>query len=296
MKYDALLIAGPTAGGKSALALQLARTHGGVIVNADSMQVYAEAPILTAQPSATDRAAVPHLLYGHVSVHRPYSTGEYARDAALALEQARAMGKLPIFTGGTGLYFTALTDGLAEIPPVPDAVRRAARALADEIGPQELHRRLAARDPATAARLRPTDPQRVTRAWEVLEATGTPLVEWQARKGPPVLKDMRPGKFVLDLPRPILRQRIADRFAAMVDGGGLEEARALAGIDPSLPAAKLLGLRALQALAAGTMERDAALARAITDTHQFAKRQMTWFRGQMADYSWIATLDSNLVA
>jgi tRNA dimethylallyltransferase len=296
MNFDAVLIAGPTASGKSAAALALAEKLNGVVINADSMQVYAEAPILTAAPDAAARARAPHLLYGHVSVREAYSTGRYAADAARALDQARAMGRIPIFTGGTGLYFTALTHGLSDMPAIPDAVRAATRALLDRIGAEALHARLAERDPETAAGLRPTDPQRVARAFEVLEATGTPLAQWQRRAGRPVLDGLKLAKFVIDMPRPLLRRRIAERFEAMVDGGGLAEAAALAGLDPALPAARLLGLRPLQALAAGKMSRAAALERAITDTRQFAKRQMTWFRGRMSDYDWVDGTDSNLIA
>jgi tRNA dimethylallyltransferase len=295
MSVEAVLIAGPTASGKSALALALAEALDGVVINADSMQVYREAPILTAAPRQEDRARAPHLLYGHVSVNDPYSVGRYGVDATRALEMVRAQGRLPIFTGGTGLYFMALTEGLAEIPTTPAAVREAARALAKAIGPVALHARLAARDPATAASLRPTDTQRVTRAWEVLEATDVPLSEWQRCKGRPVLAGRTQARFVLDVPREVLRARIAERFAAMVAGGGVAEAAALAGLDPMLPAARLLGLRPLQALAAGEMTEEEALARAITDTRRFAKRQMTWFRRRMADYQWVDGSNSNII-
>jgi len=295
MNFDAVLIAGPTASGKSALALALAQKLGGVVINADSMQVYREAPILTAAPDARARACVPHLLYGHVSALDAYSAGRYGADAATALAQAQAMGRLPIFAGGTGLYFTALTEGLSAMPAVAPAVRHAARALVDRIGPQALHARLAERDPVTAAQLRPTDPQRVARAWEVLEATGTPLAQWQRLKGRPVLAGLKLARFVLEVPRQTLRQRIAERFAAMADSGGLEEAVALLGLDPDLPAARLLGLRPLQALAAGQMSRQDALTRAITDTRRFAKRQMTWFRHRMSDYNWINGVESNII-
>jgi tRNA dimethylallyltransferase len=296
MNFDAVLIAGPTASGKSAAALALAQRLNGVVINADSMQVYAEAPILTAAPDAAARARAPHLLYGHVGVRDAYSTGRYAADAARALDEARSMGRIPIFTGGTGLYFTALTEGLSDMPAIPDHVRAATRALLEGIGPEALHARLAQRDPETAAGLRPTDPQRVARAFEVLEATGTPLAQWQRRAGTPVLAGLRLARFVIDMPRPLLRRRIAERFEAMVDGGGLAEAAALAGLDPALPAARLLGLRPLQALAAGKMSRAAALERAITDTRRFAKRQMTWFRGRMSDYNWLDGSKSNLIA
>ncbi len=295
MSFDAVLIAGPTASGKSAQALALAEEIGGVLINADSMQVYREAPVLTAQPSAAERARVPHLLYGHVSVMDVYSVGSWRDDAMAALAQARAMQRAPIFVGGTGLYFMALTDGLAEVPPTPPKIRDAARALLDDIGVEALHARLTDRDPLTASRLRPSDPQRVLRAFEVFEATGRPLVEWQNAPAAPVLKDKRIAAFVLDPPRPELRARIATRFEAMVDQGGLDEARNLLGLDPGLPAAKLLGLRPLQALAEGTLTRAEALDAAITATRQFAKRQMTWFRHRMPHYIWFDPLVSNII-
>ncbi len=249
MKFDAVLIAGPTASGKSQAALELAGKIGGVIINADSMQVYAEAPILTAQPGAADKARVPHLLYGHVHAREVYSVGRWREDAMAAMKQLE--GRTPVFAGGTGMYFGALTDGLADIPPTPPEIRDAARALLDDIGVEALHARLAARDPLTASKLRPSDPQRVLRAFEVWEATGRPLAEWQEQPGAPVLKNARIAAFVLDPPRAELRARIATRFEAMLEAGGLDEARWLEGLDPGLPAAKLLGLRPLQALAAG---------------------------------------------
>ena len=296
MKCDAVLIAGPTASGKSAAAQALAEHIGGVVINADSMQVYREAPILTAQPDAAVRGRVPHLLYGHVSAREVYSVGRYAEDARAALDQARAMKTVPIFTGGSGLYFTALTDGLAQIPPVPSAVRAQARALLTEIGVEQLHQRLAARDPETAAQLRPSDPQRVLRAYEVFEATGRPLLHWQRETGVPVLDGLKLARFVLDPPRSLLRAAIAERFAAMLDNGALEEARMLADLEPALPAAKLLGLRPLTAFAEGRLSRDQAIFEAVTATRQFAKRQMTWFRNRMADYVWLEPYSSNLIA
>ncbi len=294
MRYDAVLIAGPTASGKSAAALELAERIGGAVINADSMQVYAEAPVLTAQPSAQDRARAPHLLYGHVGAREVYSVGRWRQDAVAAL--AKLAGRTPIFAGGTGLYFAALTDGLAEVPPTPPEIRDAARALLDDIGVEALHARLADRDPLTASKLRPSDPQRVLRAFEVFEATGRPLAEWQAEPAEPVLKGARIAAFVLDPPRAELRARIATRFAAMLEAGGLDEARTLEGLDPGLPAAKLLGLRPLQALAAGILTRDQALDAAITGTRQFAKRQMTWFRHRMPHYNWFNPLLSNIIS
>jgi len=284
MQIDAVLIAGPTASGKSDAGLALAEYLNGAVINADSMQVYAEAPVLTAQPDAAARARAPHLLYGHVPAREPYSVGRYAEDAKRALAGVKAMNRMPVFVGGTGMYFMALEEGLACIPPVPDAVRDAARALLVQIGVRELHKRLAARDPRTAAALRPSDPQRTLRAWEVLEATGRPLVEWQRAPAEPILKGMRLARILLDPPRAELRAAIAARFESMVEQG-LGEARALEGLDPSLPAAKLLGLRPLQALARGEIDRKAAITQAVTATRQFAKRQMTWFRGRMPHYT-----------
>ncbi len=293
--FDAVLIAGPTASGKSHHALALAEEIGGVVINADSMQVYRQAPILTAQPSAADKARAPHLLYGHVSVVETYSVGSWRDHAVTALGEAKAIGRTPIFVGGTGLYFMALTDGLADIPPIPSEVRGAARALLADIGVEKLHARLTQRDPLTASRLRPTDPQRVLRAYEVFEATGRPLVQWQNAVAEPVLKDKKIAAFVLDPPRGELRARIAERFAVMVEQGGLEEAQKLEGLDPALPAAKLLGLRPLQALAAGTLTKAEALEAAVTGTRQFAKRQMTWFRHRMPHYVWFDPYISNLI-
>jgi tRNA dimethylallyltransferase len=296
MKFDAVLIAGPTASGKSAAALALAEKIGGAVINADSMQVYAEAPILTAQPDAAAKARAPHLLYGHVPARELYSVGRYADDALRALCEVQSMNKVPVFAGGTGMYFMALEEGLASIPDIPDDVRTAARALLDEIGVEALHAKLTARDPETASGLRPTDPQRTLRAWEVLEATGRPLVEWQRAPAEPILKDFKLARILLDPPREALRAAIGARFETMVHGGGLDEARALAGLEPSLPAAKLLGLRQLQALARGEMGEKDAISEAVTATRQFAKRQMTWFRGRMPHYLRYDPLESNIIA
>jgi tRNA dimethylallyltransferase len=293
--FDAVLIAGPTASGKSAAGLTLAEHLGGAIINADSMQVYAEAPVLTAQPDAAARARVPHLLYGHVPARELYSVGRYAEDARAALAEVKTMNRVPIFVGGTGMYFMALEQGLASIPPIPGDVRDAARALLVQIGVRELHKRLAARDPETAAGLRPSDPQRTLRAWEVLEATGRPLVEWQRAPAAPILQGLRLARILLDPPRAELRAAIAARFETMVEEG-LEEARALEGLDPSLPAAKLLGLRPLQALARGETDRHTAVAEAVTATRQFAKRQMTWFRGRMPHYARLDPCCGNIIS
>ena len=293
MNFDAVLIAGPTASGKSQAAIALAQALNGVVINADSMQVYREIRILSARPSDADMAAAPHALYGHVSARKPYSVGRYQADAIAGLADARNKGQVPIFTGGTGLYFAALTEGLSDIPPTPDAIRSAARARLEEIGVAALHAELAARDPQTAATLRPSDPQRVLRAYEVWEATNRPLVEWQTESGKPVLEGLRTAKFVLAVPRPELRERIETRFRAMLAAGAREEALALAGLDPALPAAKILGLREL----ASDLPQEEAITLAVTATRQFAKRQNTWFKSRMRDWNWVdAGRSRNIIA
>jgi len=279
-----VLIAGPTASGKSAAALALAEALRGAVINADSMQVYRELRILSARPLDEDMARAPHLLYGHVGAWERYSVGRYQNDAIAALAEARALGRLPIFVGGTGLYFAALTDGLADIPPVPAAIRQRARQRLAIQGAAGLHGELRVRDPETAAQLRPSDPQRVLRALEVIEATGRPLSSWQRQGGRPVLAGLRLAKFVLDVPRPVLRERIRLRFLAMLEAGARAEAAALKGLDPTLPAAKILGLRQLWALQDGLLSEANAIAAAVTATHQFAKRQITWFSHRMADW------------
>ncbi len=291
MNIDAVLIAGPTASGKSEAALALAEACNGIVINADSMQVYREVRILSARPSVADVARAPHLLYGHVGVAERYSVGRYQIDAAAAFAQARAQVRLPIFVGGTGLYFAALTEGLADIPPVPTAVRHDARDKLAALGVAGLHAELARRDPQTAAQLRPSDPQRVLRAYEVFEATGRSLASWQREAGVPVLKDLNLAKFVLDLPRPLLRERIEARFRAMMGAGARAEAAALKGLDPTLPAAKILGLRQLWALDEGLTGEAEAVAAAVTATRQFAKRQETWFRHRMADWERVSPAD-----
>jgi len=291
-RVDAVLIAGPTASGKSRAALELAEAIGGTIINADSMQVYREARVLTARPSIEDMTRVPHALYGHVSVREAYSVGRYQDDAAKTLTLVRAMTRVPIFVGGTGLYFAALTEGLADIPSIPATVRVAARKKLDDIGVGALHAELAVRDPETASRLRPSDPQRVLRAYEVLEATGLPLAHWQTRTGKPVLDGLRLAKFVLDVPRAELRERIETRFRAMLADGAQKEAAALKGLDPTLPAAKILGLRELWALPTGELGEAEAIRLGVTATRQFAKRQTTWFRNRMADWNWLAAQQS----
>ena len=297
MKADAVLIAGPTASGKSAAALAIAEAIGGAVINADSMQIYRELRVLTARPSDADMARVPHFLYGHVGVREPYSVGRYRADAAHALAEVRARGKIPIVTGGTGLYFSALTEGLADIPPVPQAVRDAAREKLAQIGITRLHAELAARDAQAGAALRPSDTQRVLRAYEVLEATGRSLLYWQTHAGEPLLEPKDVARFVLDVPREELRARIEARFRAMVAHGAREEAGYLFNLDPALPAAKILGLRELNAARWEEVSLEEAIRNAVTRTRQYAKRQVTWFRHRMADWDWVSAANgSNFVS
>jgi tRNA dimethylallyltransferase len=282
----AVLIAGPTASGKSALALAVAERIGGIVVNTDSMQVYRDLKVITARPGAAEEARVPHLLYGHVDAAENYSVGRFLEDAAVALETARAQGRVPVFTGGSGLYFKALTRGLAAIPPVPADVRAAVRAKLDAAGPQALHAELSRRDPATAARLRPADRTRIARALEVVEATGRSIAEWHHEGMPPLLDAARVAKIFLAPDRAALFRRIDARFDAMVSAGALEEARALAArrLDPLLPAMKAHGVPWLIRHLAGDISLDAAAAEAKKDTRHYAKRQFTWFRHQLADW------------
>ncbi|MBN9564343.1 MAG: tRNA (adenosine(37)-N6)-dimethylallyltransferase MiaA [Alphaproteobacteria bacterium] len=272
----ALIVAGPTCSGKSALALALAERLGGTVINADSMQVYRELRVLTARPTPAEEAAVPHRLFG-VRPAAEAGSAAWWREAALAA-MADCAGRLPILCGGTGLYFAALTEGLAEIPDPGQAARETARGLLAELGPVALHARLAEADPATAARLRPNDGQRVARAYEVWLGTGTPLSAWQARPG-----ERAPWCFaaiLLDPPRDALRAAIAGRFAAMLKAGALEEVRELLalGLDPALPAMRAHGVPELSAYLRGKITLEEAARRAELVTGQYAKRQTTWYR------------------
>jgi len=282
----AVLIAGPTASGKSALALAVAERIGGVVVNTDSMQVYRDLRVITARPSGAEMARVPHLLYGHVDAAEDYSAGRFLRDAAAALEATRAQGRTPIFTGGSGLYFKALTTGLAAIPPIPPEIRAAVRARLQAGGPAALHAELSRRDPVAAARLRPADRTRIARALEVVEATGRSITDWRHTGMPPLLDAGRVGKIFLAPDRAALYRRIDTRFDAMLSAGALDEARALAArrLDPLLPAMKAHGVPWLVRHLAGEISLAAAAAEAKKDTRHYAKRQFTWFRHQLADW------------
>jgi tRNA dimethylallyltransferase len=291
MMNRAVLIAGPTASGKSALALQLAERLNGTIVNADSMQIYRDFRVLTARPTPEEESRAPHLLYGDVDAAEHYSVGRWLADASRALSEAERAGRLPIFVGGTGLYFRALTWGLSSMPPVPDAVRAKIRGEADNVAAAELHARLAARDPATAAKLRPSDRQRIIRALEIFEATGRPLAEWQASPGKPLIEPAHAISVFLAVERTELRRRIDARFDKMLTEGALEEVRAFAArkLDPALPAMKAHGAPWLMKHLAGEVSLEAAANEAKADTRKYAKRQETWFRHQLPQFKWLAS-------
>jgi len=274
----ALIVAGPTASGKSALAMEIAERLKGTIINADSMQVYQELRVLTARPTAQDEARVPHCLYGIRGAAAAGSVAWWRQTALAAMQNAIDAGRLPILTGGTGMYFAALTDGLSDIPDPGPQARAEARHLLAEHGSAALYASLARVDPATAARLRPEDSQRIARAWEVWRGTGQGLVAWQTRRLAPA-----PWDFIairLDPPRDALREAIAGRFAAMLKQGALEEVQSLLSLnlDPSLPAMRAHGVPELSAFLSGRLTMQEAAHRTELVTGQYTKRQATWFR------------------
>ena len=280
---DAILIAGPTASGKSALALDLAERLGGVIVNTDSMQGYAVLDVLTARPGKADLSRAPHFLYGHVHPSKAYSTGAWLRDVARLIEDGTLDGRPAVFVGGTGLYFRALAEGMAEMPVVPADIRERWRHDLKERGAPRLHDILMHRDADAASQLRPSDGQRIVRALEVLEASGRSILAWQRENGPPLIDRGSARFFVIEPERAALVERIERRFDAMIESGALEEVRRLdaLGLDPALPAMKAIGVRELQAVLAGSMSAEAAIERVKAATRQYAKRQATWFRHQL---------------
>lgn len=287
MSWDAVLIAGPTASGKSQAALGLAEQLNGTVINTDSMQVYSELRILTARPSAEDEARAPHRLYGHVPARERYSVGHYIADAERILREVTDAGRLPIFVGGTGLYFKALEEGLSPMPPVPPEIRAGLEKRLDEVGLEAFFAELAANDPETAANLKSTDRQRILRAASVMEATGRPLAHWQQTPGASPLEGMKIARFVLAPPREELYGRIEKRFSAMMEAGALEEARALIELDHGLPAFRALGLPELIAHLNGVVPLEMAKDQATLKTRRYAKRQMTWLRRFMTDWKWL---------
>jgi tRNA dimethylallyltransferase len=278
-----IVVGGPTASGKSALALDLAEEFGGTVINADSMQIYRELSVLTARPTAADEARAPHRLYGVMPASERCSA---ARWQAMALEEIRtahASGRMPIVVGGTGLYLRALMEGLADIPPVPADIRAAVRALHGDIGSPGLHALLAERDPETAARLKPGDTQRLLRAAEVLEATGRSITAWQSDPGAGPPAGLRFLPLVVDPPREALYAACDRRFDIMVERGAVEEVRALMALDlaPDLPVMKALGVPELSAYLCCETDLVTAAAAARQSTRRYAKRQGTWFRHQL---------------
>ena len=285
-----MLIAGPTASGKSALALSLAQKTGGVVINTDSMQVYRDLRVLTARPTLAEEALAPHRLYGHVDAAVNFSAGAWVADAAKILSEANAEKRLPSFVGGSGLYFKALTRGLSAVPPIPAEVRDSVRARLERDGVEALHAELTLRDPASAERLKPRDRARIARALEVVEATGRALTDWHREGLPPLLP---PGEFsalFLEPERDALYARIDTRFEAMLSAGALEEVAALAArqLDPLLPAMKAHGVPALIRHLRGDISRDEASEIGRADTRHYAKRQFTWFRHQLPEFEWVA--------
>ncbi len=276
-----IVIGGPTASGKSALALAVAERFDGIVVNADSMQVYDGLAILTNRPDAEEQARAPHRLFGVVPPEEACSAGRWQAMAAAACAEAWRAGRMPVVVGGTGLYLRALIDGIAPVPDVPDDVRSAARALCREIGAPALHAKLAARDPAMAAKLRPSDSQRLMRAWEVLEATGRSLSDWQNAPREGGIDAVHHAIFVAP-PRAALYAACDTRFTAMIERGALDEVRSLLArhLDPDLPVMKSLGVRELAAHLAGALTLPEAITQAQTVTRHYAKRQFTWFRHQ----------------
>ena len=287
-KSRVVLIAGPTASGKSALALRLAARHQGTIINADSMQVYADLRILTARPDDADLTMAPHRLYGHVPPSERYTVARWLADAAKAIDAVEAEGRLPIIVGGTGLYFKALTDGLAAVPPIPADLRVALQAEAARDGIPALHARLAGLDPDAGERLAPNDSTRVMRALEVVIATGRSLAAYHADAGlPPLVVAGEALRLVMEPDRAVLYDRINRRFDAMVAAGALEEAKALLalGLDPTLPAMKAIGVTEFGRYLAGRASLHDATDAAKMQTRRYAKRQGTWFRNQMGDWA-----------
>jgi tRNA dimethylallyltransferase len=295
--HTPILLAGPTTSGKSALALKLAQAHGGVVINADSMQVYRDLRIITARPTPAEEATVPHRLYGHVDAAENYSVGRWCVDAAAVLKEAERSGRRPILVGGTGLYFKALTQGLAAVPPVPGEVRATVRTRLRDEGIAPLYEELRKRDPASAERLMPGDRSRITRALEVVLATGRSLTDWHRDGMKPAIDATRAIKIFLKVDREELYRRIDVRFDAMLAAGALDEVRALAarGLDPSLPAMKAHGVPWLIRHLSGEITLEEAAEGGKRDTRRYTKRQGTWFRHQLPDCMWVAPEDVEAV-
>ncbi|MDH6267846.1 tRNA dimethylallyltransferase [Rhizobium sp. SG_E_25_P2] len=285
---DAILITGPTASGKSALAAELAQRHGGEVINADSMQVYSVLDWLTARPRPEEMGGAPHHLYGVVAPTEAFSTGAWLRRVEPKLVDVRARGRLPVFVGGTGLYFKALTGGLSEMPEIPDDIRASWRQRLTEEGAEVLHAELAQRDPEAASTLNPADGQRILRALEIHTVTGRSIRKLQAMTGPALVDPASATKIILEPERALLHGRINRRFEQMMEHGAIGEVEALLALDlpPAMPAMKAIGVSQIADMLAGKITRHDAIERSSAATRQYAKRQSTWFRNQM-DESWM---------
>jgi tRNA dimethylallyltransferase len=289
-----ILIAGPTASGKSALALGLAEAVGGTVINADSMQVYGDLRTITARPTPAEEGRVPHLLYGHVDAAENYSVGRWCVDAAAAIAEAKRGRRVPILIGGTGLYFKALTHGLAAVPPIPAGIRATVRARLAAEGVASLYADLMRHDPESAQRLMPGDGSRVSRALEVVLATGRPLTDWHRDGMPPSVDAASAVKIFLKVERAELYRRIDARFESMLAGGALDEVGQLAArrLDPTLPAMKAHGVPWLIRHLNGEITLAEAAEGGKRDTRRYTKRQATWFRNQLPDWEWLAPQDA----
>jgi tRNA dimethylallyltransferase len=287
---NAVLIAGPTASGKSALALEVAARTNGVVINADSMQVYRDLSIITARPTNEEMTRATHRLYGHVDAAEIYSAGRWLRDAEREIAEAREADRVPVLIGGTGLYFSALLRGLSAVPEVPAEVRAQVRELAVENDNSGLHAMLAKRDPRTAGEIRISDRQRILRALEVVEATGVGLADWRNEPGNPALREGEYHAIFLEVDREALGERIDARFDKMLAEGALDEVRKLKArnLDPRMPVMKAHGVPALIKYLDHEISLDDAAAQGKRDTRQYSKRQQTWFRNQLPEFKWVA--------
>jgi tRNA dimethylallyltransferase len=287
--FPVILLAGPTASGKSALALALAEKFGGTIINADSMQVYRDLRLITARPSVEEERRMPHALYGHVDAAENYSVGAWRSEAAAELAMAERQSRAAIVVGGTGLYFNALTRGLTAIPPIPKQVRDDVRARLKSDGAAALHDELKRLDPHAAARLNRGDRARISRALEVMVATGRSIRDWHEDAKPDGPDSLRAVRIFLSPERDELARRIGARFDAMIEAGAIEEVRALMArnLDPSLPAMKAHGVPWLIRQLRGEITLEQAVEGAKRDTRQYTKRQETWFRNQLPEFAWV---------
>ncbi len=285
-----ILLAGPTASGKSALALKIAQETDAVIINADSMQVYRELPIITAQPTPEERIIVPHLLYGCIAASEPFSVGTWLAMAKQEIDAAIATNRTPIITGGTGLYFKCLTKGIAHIPSISCKTKEKSINIMKDIGNISFYTMLSEKDPAFAATLSPGNTQRLLRAWEVWAETGIPFSEWQRRKHEAYYEPERFAGYFLNPERQDVYERINRRFSRMLENGALEEVRRLMGMElsPRLPSMKAHGVPELTRYLQGKTSLEDAISKAQQHTRNYAKRQCTWFRHQLPEFTWLS--------